>query len=97
MTEVKSLLKNINDGKNKTKFLGILFTMSEDPANREEIISQGKKKKFTKDGIEILLNVLNQDEDLEAINQACGALGNLCNSKEVREEIMEEKGGSFLF
>jgi hypothetical protein len=96
MTEVKSLLKNINDGKNTTKFLEILFTMSEDPTNREEIISQSKKKTNSqKDGIEILLNVL-KEEDLEAINQACGALGNLCNSKEVREEIIEEKGGKFL-
>eukprot|EP01080_Neovahlkampfia_damariscottae_P012321 gene12321-5995_t len=81
--KIKTLVKNVGDGKNTTKYLGILFGMSEDPANREEIIILN--------GIPVLVNAL-KDDDLNSINKACGALGNLCNLEEAREEIVEVKG-----
>ena len=97
--KIKTVVKNVSDGKNSKKYMGILFAMSEDPANREEIVLLSNLQNFFDtflDGIPILIDAL-KDDDLETINKACGTLGNLCNLEEAREEIVELKGGKVSF
>ena len=44
--KIKTVVKNVSDGKNSKKYMGILFAMSEDPANREEIVLLSNLQNF---------------------------------------------------